>query len=125
LDLDSLTVIQIFPATLAFVYFESEIQLEYAKERTGLGFNGRQLYWSDREDSNKLCFHCGNPSHKLQDCTNRKPRQAKKVAPDAWQQAYNRFQPAGFKRPTARSRSRAKSSSRKPGISYADRLKGK
>ena len=45
--------------------------------------------------------------------------------PDAWQQSYNRFQPAGYKRTPNRSKSRARSNTRKPGISYADRLKGK
>src|SRR2546430_12671932 len=61
----------------------------------------------------------------IQNCDIRKPRMNKKIVPDAWQQSYNRFQPAGHKRPNGRSQSRARSSTRKPGISYAERLKGK
>src|SRR5437762_398140 len=61
----------------------------------------------------------------IQNCNLRKPRISKKVAPDAWQQSYNRFQPAGYKRTPNRSKSRARSNTRIPGISYADRLKGK
>ena len=64
-------------------------------------FRSRQLYWSDRSSSNKICFHCGNPAHMIQNCDIRKPRLTKKIVPDAWQQSYNRFQPAGHKRQMA------------------------
>src|SRR5205809_1286494 len=68
-----------------YVSFESEAQMNFAMDRTGMGFNGRPLFWSNRDGKTKLCLHCGNPNHQIKDCTLKRRASNKKVVSDEWQ----------------------------------------
>src|SRR5436190_12836941 len=98
--------------------------MNFTIKRTGIGFNGRPLFWSNQNGKTKLCLHCGNPNHQIKDCTLKRHAPIKKVVSDEWQRNYDRFKPAGHKRSNSRNASRSRSQPRflnqENSISYAN-----
>src|SRR5207247_8236785 len=105
----------------AFLSFASEIHKTNGMDRTCLAFNNRRLHWVERDRSNIICHHCGNPNHLYKDCPNKRPRPEQQLRPNRWTETYQRMRPDGFKPTNARSqsRSRARSANRRQGFSYA------
>src|SRR5438034_6323782 len=105
----------------AYLSFASETQKSNAMDRTSLAFNSKKLFWSERDQADKLCLHCGNPGHLLKTCPLRTPQPDQRLKPNKWADTYERMRPVGHKPAHSRSSSkvRARPATRQEGFSYA------